>query len=158
MASLFDDPVMLVRYAVNRQTVYRPTSSVYAPCCGRQTIAEAVKDVRSIPNTVVSSGRKGKGVDQDWLCDGCSSRMIQEGRKKRTRAIRTGRTVPNNVWTESKFARAIGEPWSVIRRLRAREIVKERALTENVADFDQSYRAEHDALPEKDIPGTDPPS
>lgn len=160
MPSLFDDPTMLLRYAAHRETVYRPTSTVRAPCCGRRTAADMVKDLRTVPNTVVSPGRRGVGTDQDWLCDGCSSRMVRQGQQKRVRAIRTDRPVPNNVWTESKFARAIGEGWKIIRDVRAREIVRERSLTEDVPDFNQAYRVAHDELGDVDVkdPSTEPPT
>ena len=155
MATLFDDPMVLLRYVCHKgQAEYRATSSVFAPCCNRRTSADAVRDVRAIPNTAVSPGRKGVGTDQDWLCDACSSRMIRDGRRKRIRAIRTGRKIPNNVWTAPKYARAIGEPWEVIRDARAREIVQERSLTESVGDLDQAILAEFEKL--GDVDGNDP--
>jgi len=158
MATLFDDPAVLVDWLAFAEEPVTPTSTVFAPCCGRRTSADAVVDVRAVPNTVVSPGRRGVGEDQDWLCDACRTRMTREGRQKRIRAIRRGHTIPNNVWTDSKLARAIGEPWEVVRRLRAKEIVRERELTESIGDPLQAYRNEWAALPETNIPGTEPPT
>ncbi len=141
MATLFDDKVVLAQYLVFFEIVPRPTSSVYAPCCGRKTSADVIVDVRQVPTTLVCAGGVRAAMDHEWLCDGCRTRLVRD------RA---------NGWTPSRFARATGEPWEVVRDLRAREIVAIR-LKLAPGKADTLYEEVLARLPDIDIPNTEHP-
>ena len=141
MVILFDDPLVLAEYLVFPEIEARPSSSVLAPCCGRKTSADTVVDVRAVLNTVVRAGGYREATDHDWLCDGCRTRLIRD------RA---------NGWTPSRFARATGEPWEVVKDLRAREMVTTR-LKLAPGNPDDLFHEIMATLPDTDIPNTEHP-
>ena len=141
MATLFDDKGVLAERLVFSDVAPRPSSSVFAPCCGRKTSADAVVDVRQVPKTVVRAGGCRPGKDHGWLCDGCRTRLLRDR---------------GNGWTPSRFARATGEPWGVVKDLRARELVAIQ-LKRTPGNPDDVYRSVLATLPDTDIPETDIP-
>lgn len=140
----------------------RPSMSVWAPCCGRKTSADAVFDVRALPGTSIRPGGVRPLQDVEWLCGAaCYGRLVRD---------------PANGWTMAKLARAWGAPVEDVRALRAKEMLEEarqqavetyRALrgTDPVAAKaalkvkpDEVYAAALAGLPtEFEIPGTEPP-
>jgi hypothetical protein len=81
-------------------------TEIYAPCCGRKTIACSVADVRMVPGTVVSGGGWRPPKDHDWLCDGCRHRLFIEHA---------------DAWSESKLFKARGAPIQIVHWHRAVE-------------------------------------
>lgn len=115
--SIADFPALMFELRAFRgpRDVFDPAcraTEVIAPCCGRKTPADTVLDVRAVAGTIV------RGVDHDWLCDGCSSRLVRD---------------PANDWTQSKLMERCGAKPETVRSLKQRERVRQMEKESNAA-------------------------
>lgn len=104
--TLYDDQELYRAAKVRPDAPDLPTAQVRAPCCGRETAADAVRDLRGVPDTKVRPGGRGGERDIAFACDACYRRTIATDR---------------NPWSESQLVRALGAPRTVQLEKRARE-------------------------------------
>lgn len=123
MKTLADDLTVAARYAVHgAPPAAGCLMEVYAPCCGRRTMADAVLDVRRVPGTVVRAAGVRAPADHDWLCDGCRHRLYADDL---------------NGWTPSRLHSAVGVHPDLVRAMYAHE------LAEHVETLNHAHRGEH---------------
>lgn len=124
MKTLAHSPHLATQYAVHAGSPEPGCLlEVYAPCCGRRTMADVVLDVRRVPGTVVRAGGVRSPVDHDWLCDGCRHRLYAD---------------PSNDWTPSRLHSAVGAHPDLVRAMYAHE------LADEVAQLNHRHRGEHE--------------
>lgn len=109
--TLADYPELMFKHRAKREpwAVFDPEcrmTAVIAPCCGRITPAATILDVRHIKGTKVRGGGHRPATDHDWLCDGCSHRMIVD---------------ESNDWTMSTLLERCGASEQVVLHHRTRE-------------------------------------
>lgn len=151
--TLADRPALMQRYYVRAKEApdtFDPslrTTFVFAPCCGRRTPADTVVSLAGL-NTPICGGNRLPKTNLDWACDGCRHLLILD---------------TSNGWTWSKLYRALGAPAEVVRRERARELVRVAEQTAKIARVafrpGDEYQAALNSLPADttNVPGTERP-
>jgi len=104
--TLADHPEAAQPFLVFPDEPFHECASVFAPCCGRRTCADAVLDVRGVSGTVVRAGNRYEALDHDWLCCGCRALLIADR---------------SNSWTPSALAAATGARPETIHSLTVAE-------------------------------------
>lgn len=143
--TLYDETDLFRACKVRPESPDLPTAQVEAPCCGRTTAADAVRDLRGVPGAVCCPGGGGsEPEDLDFACDGCYWRIIASS---------------GNPWTESQMVRALGGPREVQVEKRAEEEMR-RVRRESAGPYrprEIREQAKRDLDTPGPIEGTDPP-